>query len=163
MIWASYGRQQMKKFILIFLSSFILVSCASTGVKDESQLRPDSKDMANVYIKRQSGFLYSAVRTIIKLNGQDVASIYSKEFTKSYVSHGDNMLTIKAEPLSGVFGKVDIILKFERGKNYYFITGVDPKNVASAFLGGMIGTAIAGGPFPTQQVTEELFNKLKYN
>jgi len=35
--------------------------------------------------------------------------------------------------------------------------------VAGAFLGGMIGTAIVGGPFPTQQVTEELFNKLKYN
>ena len=86
-----------------------------------------------------------------------MASIYAKEFTKIYVPPGDNMITIKADPLSGVFGKVDIILKFEKGKNYYFITGVNPKNVAGAFLGGMIGTAIAGGPFPTQQVTEELF------
>ena len=153
----------MKKFILIVLTSFILVSCASTGVKDETQLRPDSKDMANVYIKRQSGFLYSAVRAIIKLNGQDVASIYAKEFAKIYVSPGENMITIKADPLSGVFGKTDIVLKFEKGKNYYFITAVNPSNVAGAFLGGMIGTAIVGGPFPTQQVTEELFNKLKYN
>ena len=87
----------MKKFILIVLTSFILVSCASTGVKDETKLRPDSKDMANVYIKRQSGFLYSAVRAIIKLNGQDVASIYAKEFAKIYVPAGENMITIKAD------------------------------------------------------------------
>ena len=113
----------MKKFILIVLTSFILVSCASTGVKDETKLRPDSKDMANVYIKRQSGFLYSAVRAIIKLNGQNVASIYAKEFAKIYVPPGENMITIKADPLSK---QTSIILcwKFHNSDPFQFLQQV---------------------------------------
>ena len=153
----------MKKYLLILLFIFLVSGCASTGVKNETQLRPDSADMANVYIKRKSGLLYMAVRTIVKLNGKDVGSVYPKEFVKIYVPEGQNIITIKADPLSGVFGKIDINMKFKKGKNYYFITGVNTANVGGAFLGGMIGTAIVGGPFPTVRVTKELFDQMKYS
>ena len=52
---------------------------------------------------------------------------------------------------------------FEKGKNYYFITGVNSDNVLGAVLGGAIGSAVVGGPFPTQQVNKETFDRLKNN
>ena len=54
-------------------------------------------------------------------------------------------------------------MNFEKGKNYYFITGVNSDNVLGAVLGGAIGSAIVGGPFPTQQVNKETFDRLKNN
>ena len=151
----------MKRLLIFIL--FFTYGCASTGVKQEVQLQSDSKDMANVYIYRQAGFLYGGVRAIIKLNGQKYGSLYPKDFVKIIVPEGQNILTVAGDPWGGVFGKTDIPVRFEKGKNYYFITGVNSDNVLGAVLGGAIGTAIVGGPFPTQQVNKETFDKLKYN
>ena len=151
----------MKKIVLVLVIGLLLSSCASTGVKNESQLAVDSKDMANVYIYRQSGFLYAAVRAIVKLNNQEVGSIYPKDFLKFYAPAGGNIITVGGDPLALVFGKTNIQVNLEKGKNYYFITGVNVSNVAGAVLGGAIGTAIVGGPFPSQQVTKEIFDRNK--
>ena len=145
---------KMKKFLLIFL--ILTYGCASTGVKNESQLIIDSKDMANVSIYRQGGFLYGGVRAIVKLNGTEVGSLYPKDFIKFYAPEGSNLITVKADPLSLVFGQTNIQINFKKGENYYFITGVNSSNVAAAILGGAIGTAIVGGPFPSHQVSKEL-------
>ena len=104
----------MKKLLIILL--FFTYGCASTGIKDESQLAVDSKDMANVYVYRQGGFLYMGVRAIIKLNNQKVGSIYPKDFLKFYAPAGRNIITVSADPLSFVFGKTNIIVEFEKGK-----------------------------------------------
>ena len=149
----------MKKLLIILL--FLIYGCASTGVKNESQLAVDSKDMANVYIYRQSGFLYGGVRAIVKLNNQEVGSIYPKDFLKFYAPAGGNIITVGGDPLALVFGKTNIQINLEKGKNYYFITGVNVSNVAGAVLGGAIGTAIVGGPFPSHQVTKEIFDRNK--
>ena len=149
----------MKKFLLILL--IFNYGCASTGVKNESQLVVDSKDMANVYIYRQGGFMYGGVRAIIKLNNLEVGSIYPKDFLKFYAPEGSNMITVRADPLSLVFGETNIPINFKKGKSYYFITGVNSANVAGAILGGTIGTAIVGGPFPSHQVTKEIFDRNK--
>ena len=149
----------MKKILIILF--FLTYGCASTGVKNESQLTVDSKDMANVYIYRQSGFLYGGVRAIIKLNNQEVGSIYPKDFLKFYAPAGGNIITVGGDPMALVFGKTNIQVNFEKGKNYYFITGVNASNVAGAVLGGAIGSAIVGGPFPSHQVTKEIFDRNK--
>ena len=149
----------MKKLLIILF--FLIYGCASTGVKNESQLAVDSRDMANVYIYRQSGFLYGGVRAIIKLNNQEVGSIYPKDFLKFYAPAGGNIITVGGDPLALVFGKTNIQINLEKGKNYYFITGVNVSNVAGAVLGGAIGTAIVGGPFPSHQVTKEIFDRNK--
>ena len=149
----------MKKLLIILF--FLIYGCASTGVKNESQLAVDSRDMANVYIYRQSGFLYGGVRAIVKLNNQEVGSIYPKDFLKFYAPAGGNIITVGGDPLALVFGKTNIQINLEKGKNYYFITGVNVSNVAGAVLGGAIGTAIVGGPFPSHQVTKEIFDRNK--
>ena len=41
-----------------------------------------------------------------------------------------------------------------------FITGVNKDNVAGAVLGGVIGSAIVGGPFPSQQVNKGTFDRV---
>ena len=150
----------MKK-LLIFILIFFTYGCASTGIKQETQLQPDSKSMANIYIYRQAGLLYMGVRAIVKLNGNKVGSLYTKDFVKIYAPTGNNTLTVAGDPWAGVFGKTDIPINFEKGKNYYFITGVNSDNVLGAVLGGAIGSAIVGGPFPTQQINKETFDRLK--
>ena len=153
---------QMRRLIIFFLI-FFTYGCSSTGVKQEAQLQSDSKDMANIYIYRQAGFLYMGVRAIVKLNGNKIGSLFTKDFVKIYAPAGQNTLTIAGDPWGGVFGKTDIPMNFEKGKNYYFITGVNSDNVLGAVLGGAIGSAVVGGPFPTQQVNKETFDRLKNN
>jgi hypothetical protein len=150
----------MKKTFLILIL-FLINGCASTGIKNESQLGVDSKELANVYIYRQSGFLYMGVRAIIKLNNQEVGSIYPKDFLKFYAPEGKNIITVAGDPLALVFGKTNIEINFEKGKSYYFITGVNQDNVIGAVIGGAIGSAIVGGPFPSHQVTKEVFDSNK--
>ena len=150
----------MRKFLIIIL--IFTYGCASTGVKQETQLNSSSKDMANVYIYRLGGFLYMGVRAIVKINGQKVGSLYAKDFVKIDVPEGQHILTIAGDPWAGVFGKTNIPVKFEKGKNYYFITGVNSSNVLGSVVGGAIGSAVVGGPFPTQQVNQETFDRQKY-
>ena len=69
---------KMRKLLIFLL--VLTYGCASTGVKNESQLIVDSKDMANVSIYRQGGFLYGGVRAIVRLNGTEVGSLYPKDF-----------------------------------------------------------------------------------
>lgn len=149
--------------ILLILVLFFSYGCASTGVKQESQLKPYSKDMANVYIYRQAGLIYMANRAIVKLNGQKVGTLYPKDFVKINVSPGYQTITISGNPLAGIIGKTNIPMNFEKGENYYFITGVNKTNALATVLGGVIGSAIVGGPFPTQQVNQETFDRQKYN
>jgi hypothetical protein len=150
----------MRKLLIIIL--VFTYGCASTGVKQETQLNSSSKDMANVYIYRLGGFLYMGVRAIVKINGQKVGSLYAKDFVKIDVPEGQHTLTIAGDPWSGVFGKTKIPVTFEKGKNYYFITGVNSSNVLGSVVGGAIGSAVVGGPFPTQQVNQETFDRQKY-
>ena len=153
---------QMRRLLFLILL-FFTYGCASTGIKQESQLQLDSKDLANVYIYRQSGFMYMGVRAIVKLDGQKLGSLYTKDFVKINATVGQHTLTVAGDPWAGVFGKTNIPMNFEKGKNYYFITGVNSDNVLGAVLGGAIGSAVVGGPFPTQQVNKETFDRLKNN
>lgn len=150
----------MKKITLIFLFGIFLSSCASTGIKDKSSLAVDRSDLANIYFKRQSGFMYMGVRANVFANGIKQGSLYPKEYIKFFLSEGSHTLTVKADPLSGVIGKTIISSNFEKGKNYYFITGVNTDNAAGAILFGVIGSAIVGGPFPSQQVNKEGFDRI---
>ncbi len=148
----------MRNFLLLLVLGFFLSSCSSTGVKDFSSLSVDRSDLANIYFKRQSGFMYMGVRANVFANGIKQGSLYPKEYIKFNLSEGTHTLTIKADPISGVIGQTIITANFENGQSYYFITGVNKDNVAGAVLGGIIGSAIVGGPFPSQQVTKETFN-----
>ena len=148
----------MKNFLLLLVIGFFLNSCSSTGVKDFSSLSVDRTDSANIYFKRQSGFMYMGVRANVFANGIKQGSLYPNEFIKFSLSEGVHTLTIQADPISGVIGKTVITASFKNGENYYFITGVNKDNVAGAVLGGVIGSAIVGGPFPSQQVNKETFN-----
>ena len=51
------------------------------------------KDMANVSIYRQGGFLYGGVRAIVRLNGTEVGSLYPKDFIKFYAPEGSSIIT----------------------------------------------------------------------
>ena len=98
----------MKKIILIFIFGILLNSCASTGVKDMSSLIVDRSDLANIYFKRQSGFMYMGVRANVFADGIKQGSLYPKEYIKFFLSEGSHTITIKADPLSGVIGKTII-------------------------------------------------------
>ena len=100
------------------------------------------------------------VRANVLADGIKQGSLYPKEYIKFFLSEGSHTITIKADTLSGVIGKTIISSNFEKGKNYYFITGVNTDNVAGAVLGGVIGSAIVGGPFPSQQVNKETFDRI---
>jgi len=150
----------MRKFFLFLAIGILLSSCSSTGVKDFSSLSVVSSESANIYFKRQSGFLYMGVRANVFVNGIKKGSLYPKEYIKFNLAEGTHTLTIKADPLSGVIGKTIITANFKKGESYYFITGVNQDNVAGAVLGGVIGSAIVGGPFPSQQVNKETFNSV---
>ena len=146
-----------KRISFLLVISFFLSNCSSTGVKDLSSLSLDESDSANIYFKRQSGFLYMGVRANVYVDGIKQGSMYPKEYIKFNLSEGVHYITIKADPISGVIGKTVISENFEKGQNYYFIVGVNKDNVAGAVLGGVIGSAIVGGPFPSQQVNKETF------
>src|SRR5210317_1828634 len=102
----------MKK-IIFAICFFALASCSSTGQKNINQLGPDSKSQANIYIKRLGGYVLGGTRAIVRLNGQDVGSLYTNEFLKVYANPGNSVFTIAGDKASGVFGKTDLNVNFK--------------------------------------------------
>ena len=159
------------KLLLGFLF-ILIVNCSSTGVKNISDLPPPSASEGNIYIKRGGGYVLGGTRAIIKINGNEAGSIWTNEFLKVNARPGNGTLTVAGDLSAGVFGSTNIPINIEAGKSYYFITGVDADKGIGIFLGGAIGQALTGGPFPTQQVSKDAFlgyqgepasNKLKAN
>jgi hypothetical protein len=146
----------MKKFLLT-ISILFLASCSSTGVKNISDISPPSLSEGNIYIKRGGGYVLGGTRAIIKINGNEVGSLWTNEFLKVNMRPGNGTLTVAGDLSAGVFGSTNIPVNAEAGKSYYFITGVESDKGIGIFLGGAIGQAITGGPFPTQQVGKEAF------
>ena len=146
----------MKKFLLT-ISILFLASCSSTGVKNISDISPPSSSEGNIYIKRGGGYVLGGTRAIIKINGNEVGSLWTSEFLKVNMRPGNGILTVAGDLSAGVFGSTNIPVNAEAGKSYYFITGVESDKGIGIFLGGAIGQAITGGPFPTQQVSKEAF------
>ena len=146
----------MKK-ILLTLSILFLTSCSSTGVKNISDISPPSLSEGNIYIKRGGGYVLGGTRAIIKINGNEVGSLWTNEFLKVNMRPGNGTLTVAGDLSAGVFGSTNIPVNAEAGKSYYFITGVESDKGIGIFLGGAIGQAITGGPFPTQQVSKDAF------
>jgi hypothetical protein len=146
----------MKKFLLT-ISILFLASCSSTGVKNISDISPPSSSEGNIYIKRGGGYVLGGTRAIIKINGNEVGSLWTNEFLKVNMRPGNGTLTVAGDLSAGVFGSTNIPVNAEAGKSYYFITGVESDKGIGIFLGGAIGQAITGGPFPTQQVSKEAF------
>ena len=146
----------MKKFLLT-LSILFLTSCSSTGVKNISDISPPSLSEGTIYIKRGGGYVLGGTRAIIKINGNEVGSLWTNEFLKVNMRPGNGILTVAGDLSAGVFGSTNIPINAEAGKSYYFITGVESDKGIGIFLGGAIGQAITGGPFPTQQVSKEAF------
>jgi hypothetical protein len=145
-----------KKFLLT-ISILFLASCSSTGVKNISDISPPSSSEGNIYIKRGGGYVLGGTRAIIKINGNEVGSLWTNEFLKVNMRPGNGTLTVAGDLSAGVFGSTNIPVNAEAGKSYYFITGVESDKGIGIFLGGAIGQAITGGPFPTQQVSKEAF------
>jgi|SaaInl6LU_22_DNA_1037377.scaffolds.fasta_scaffold07751_7 hypothetical protein len=146
----------MKK-IIFAICFFALASCSSTGQKNINQLGPDSKSQANIYIKRLGGYVLGGTRAIVRLNGQDVGSLYTNEFLKVYANPGNSVFTIAGDKASGVFGKTDLNVNFKAGDNYYFVVSVSGGKGIGIFLGGAIGQAATGGPFQVLRVNREGF------
>ena len=146
----------MRKFLLT-ISILFLASCSSTGVKNISDISPPSLSEGNMYIKRGGGYVLGGTRAIIKINGNEVGSLWTNEFLKVNMRPGNGILTVAGDLSAGVFGSTNIPINAEAGKSYYFITGVESDKGIGIFLGGAIGQAITGGPFPTQQVSKEAF------
>jgi hypothetical protein len=146
----------MKKFLLT-ISILFLTSCSSTGVKNISDISPPSSSEGNIYIKRGGGYVLGGTRAIIKINGNEVGSLWTNEYLKVNMRPGNGTLTVAGDLSAGVFGSTNIPVNAEAGKSYYFITGVESDKGIGIFLGGAIGQAITGGPFPTQQVSKEAF------
>jgi hypothetical protein len=146
----------MKKFLLT-ISILFLASCSSTGVKNISDISPPSSSEGNIYIKRGGGYVLGGTRAIIKINGNEVGSLWTSEYLKVNMRPGNGILTVAGDLSAGVFGSTNIPVNAEAGKSYYFITGVESDKGIGIFLGGAIGQAITGGPFPTQQVSKEAF------
>jgi hypothetical protein len=146
----------MKKFLLT-ISILFLASCSSTGVKNISDISPPSSSEGNIYIKRGGGYVLGGTRAIIKINGNEVGSLWTSEYLKVNMRPGNGILTVAGDLSAGVFGSTNIPVNAEAGKSYYFITGVESDKGIGIFLGGAIGQAITGGPFPTEQVSKEAF------
>jgi len=146
----------MRKFLLT-ISILFLASCSSTGVKNISDISPPSLSEGNMYIKRGGGYVLGGTRAIIKINGNEVGSLWTSEYLKVNMRPGNGILTVAGDLSAGVFGSTNIPVNAEAGKSYYFITGVDADKGIGIFLGGAIGQALTGGPFPTQQVSKEAF------
>ena len=112
------------KYLVFFI---FLFSCASTGVKKESDLQPDKLDKANIYFKRPSGVLWFAHRAFIVVNGTEVGSLNMNEQIKVYLDEGEHNISVNGEsiasfnPVRMAKGKEIYKHKFEKGKNYYFI------------------------------------------
>ena len=149
------------RIIIIGILSLIIVSCASTGTKNISELRADSSSQANLWFKRDAGWILGGVRAIVKIDGNKVGSLYPRYSYKFLVTPGYRTITTQCGPLE-CFGKTTHSLEVEAGKSYYFITGVNVEQGLGIALAGMLGSAIAGGPFPFQQVTEEAFLEFDY-
>ena len=139
----------------------MIVSCASTGTRNISELQADSSSQANLWFKRDAGWLLAGARTIIKIDGNKVGSLYTRDYDKFSVTPGYHTISTQCSPLA-CFGKTEYSLELEAGESYYFITGVNADQALGIALLGMIGSAIAGGPFPFQQVTEEAFLGFDY-
>ena len=146
----------MKKFVTYILLVF-LSACASTAYKSPSQLTPDSNTQANIYIKRLGGYVLGGTRAIIEINGQEVGSINTNEYLKVYASPGNNIFTVAGDIKSGVFGKTDVSMNYEAGKNYYYVVSVSGGKGLGIFLGGAVGQAVTGGPFQVLQVDKNSY------
>lgn len=116
----------MKKLILVLII-FTLTSCASTGVKKNSDLQPDRSDKANIYFKRPAGVLWFSHRAFIVVNGSEVGSLNMNEQIKVHLDGGDHNISVNGEsiasfnPVRMAKGKEISKYKFKNGKNYYFI------------------------------------------
>ena len=149
------------RIIIISIATLMIVSCASTGTKNISELQADSSNQANLWFKRDAGWILGGVRTIVKIDGNKVGSLYPRDYDKFFVNPGYRTISTQCGPLE-CFGKTTHSLELEAGKSYYFITGVNVDQGLGIALAGMLGSAVAGGPFPFQQVTEEAFLGFDY-
>ena len=73
------------RIIIIGILSLIIVSCASTGTKNISELRADSSSQANLWFKRDAGWILGGVRAIVKIDGNKVGSLYPRDLSLIHI------------------------------------------------------------------------------
>ena len=110
-----------KKFILLLLPLFFLMSCVSTSNIPQSfyDEKTVSKDNVRLIFDRKEKFLFIGVDVLIEVNGQVLTKL-SNGSSFYYDLPNDGETTIKVEGYLSP-GKYPLVINTTKGKIYKFI------------------------------------------
>ena len=111
----------LKKFTLILLPLFFLISCVSTSNIPQSfyDEKTVSKDNVRLIFDRKEKFLFIGVDVLIEVNGQVLTKL-SNGSSFYYDLPTDGKTTIKVEGYLSP-GKYPLVINTTKGKIYKFI------------------------------------------
>ena len=111
----------LKKFTLILLPLFFLISCVSTSNIPQSfyNEKTVSKDNVRLIFNRKEKFLFIGVDVLIEVNGQVLTKL-SNGSSFYYDLPTDGKTTIKIEGYLSP-GKYPLVINTTKGKIYKFI------------------------------------------
>lgn len=111
------------RFTFIIVISFILVSCAGTGTKQTPRISLSESGDTNLFFSREGGFIAGGVLAKIDVNGNEIARLGTKEYTKHSTSNNFR-IRVSGAGLGGLGIGGDSISGIADGSNYFYIIGV---------------------------------------
>lgn len=110
-----------RRLLLTYVLTFGLTGCVATGSKFVREV-PASDAEALIYVYRPAGFVGSAQRPDLKIDGVLVGSVVSGGFLVKKVSLGRHelLLTGEGNPFKWNFPDRRSILDIKNSGNYYF-------------------------------------------
>lgn len=131
----------LKKIIVLFSTSFLLLACNATGPKF-TQFEALDTNQANVYIYRPWAMLDGAASPTIQIDGKDNFDLSNGGYKVISLKPGKHKLTVKEGAFMSNWraGEMNIEHKLEANKNYFVRLSAELTDVGS--YGGV--TSVSG-------------------
>ena len=111
------------KLLLVFFLLPAIVSCSGTGTKTRPSISQSDNGNTNLFFSRDGGFIGGGVLAKIEVNGNEIAKLGTKEYTRYTVS--DNFrIQVSGAGIGGMTMGSDSISGIMNNSNYFYIIGV---------------------------------------
>ena len=147
-----------KQFTLFSLIIIVIGGCSATGPAYRSLKSTISQletGKARLYFMRDSGFMASAAKAQIQVNGKTKPGLSMGGFIYTDEKAGNIYIKVDGGPFTP--GDAKLTLNAEAGKTYYFSVAPNTSNIMSGALLGILGSVVQGeGPYIFHQISEKV-------